>query len=29
MALALAVAVVLNRINRLKGFFRVGYYLPS
>ena len=28
MALALAVAVLLNRIVRLKGFFRVGYYLP-
>ena len=29
MALALAVAVLLNRITRLKGFFRVGYYLPA
>ena len=28
MALALGVAVLLNRIVRLKGFFRVGYYLP-
>jgi multiple sugar transport system permease protein len=28
MAIALALAVLLNRINRLKGFFRVGYYLP-
>ncbi len=28
MAAALAVAVGLNRIERLKGFFRVGYYLP-
>ena len=28
MAVALAVAVGLNRIERLKGFFRVGYYLP-
>ena len=28
MALALAVAVMLNRIERLKGLFRVGYYLP-
>lgn len=28
MALALAVAVALNRITRLRGFFRVGYYLP-
>ncbi len=28
MALALAVAVGLNRIERLKGFFRVGFYLP-
>lgn len=28
MAVALAVAVGLNRVNRLKGFFRVGYYLP-
>ena len=28
MAAALAVAVGLNRIERLKGFFRVGFYLP-
>jgi multiple sugar transport system permease protein len=28
MALALGVAVMLNRIERLKGLFRVGYYLP-
>ena len=28
MAAALAVAVGLNRVERLKGFFRVGYYLP-
>lgn len=28
MALALAVAVGLNRITRLRGLFRVGYYLP-
>jgi multiple sugar transport system permease protein len=28
MALALAVAVGLNRIDRLKSFFRVGYYMP-
>jgi len=28
MALALAVAVGLNRVARLRGFFRVGYYLP-
>ncbi|WP_332664255.1 carbohydrate ABC transporter permease [Aeromicrobium sp.] len=28
MAVALAVAVALNRITRLRGFFRVGYYLP-
>jgi multiple sugar transport system permease protein len=28
MGLALALAVALNRINRLKGFFRVGFYLP-
>jgi multiple sugar transport system permease protein len=28
MALALAVAVGLNRVVRLRGFFRVGYYLP-
>ncbi len=28
MAIALFVAVLLNRVNRLKGFFRVGYYLP-
>ncbi|WP_240755674.1 carbohydrate ABC transporter permease [Nocardioides iriomotensis] len=28
MGLALAVAVMLNRIERLKGLFRVGYYLP-
>jgi len=28
MALALAVAVGLNRIRVLRGFFRVGYYLP-
>ncbi|MGH3346475.1 MAG: carbohydrate ABC transporter permease, partial [Nocardioides sp.] len=28
MAVALAVAVGLNRIQRLKGFFRVGFYLP-
>jgi multiple sugar transport system permease protein len=29
MAIALFVAVLLNRITRLKGFFRVGYYLPA
>jgi multiple sugar transport system permease protein len=28
MAIALFVAVLVNRVNRLKGFFRVGYYLP-
>ncbi len=28
LAIALAVAVGLNRIQRLKGFFRVGFYLP-
>jgi len=28
LALALGVAVLLNKLNRLKGFFRVGYYLP-
>ena len=28
MAIALGLAVLLNRINRLKGLFRVGYYLP-
>jgi multiple sugar transport system permease protein len=28
MAAALAVAVGLNRVNRLKGVFRVGFYLP-
>ena len=28
MAIALFVAVMVNRVNRLKGFFRVGYYLP-
>jgi multiple sugar transport system permease protein len=28
MAVALAVAVGLNRIERLKGFFRVSFYLP-
>src|SRR5215217_3913216 len=28
MAIALFVAVLVNRLNRLKGFFRVGYYLP-
>jgi len=28
MAVALAVAVFINKLNRLKGFFRVGYYLP-
>ena len=28
MAIALAVAVWINRLNRVKGFFRVGYYLP-
>ncbi|MFC7359104.1 carbohydrate ABC transporter permease [Nocardioides astragali] len=28
MASALAVAVALNRVTRLRGFFRVGYYLP-
>ena len=28
MAVALAIAVGLNRIVRLKGFFRVGFYLP-
>jgi multiple sugar transport system permease protein len=28
MAVALAVAVGLNRIQRFKGFFRVGFYLP-
>ncbi len=29
MAIALLVAVWLNRIARLRGFFRVGYYLPA
>ncbi len=29
MAIALFVAVLLNRITRLRGFFRVGYYLPA
>jgi multiple sugar transport system permease protein len=29
MAIALVVAVLLNRITRLKGVFRVGYYLPA
>lgn len=29
MAIALGLAVLLNRINRLRGFFRVGYYLPT
>ncbi len=28
MTLALAVAVALNRVQRLKGLFRIGYYLP-
>lgn len=28
MGVALATAVALNRITRLRGFFRVGYYLP-
>jgi multiple sugar transport system permease protein len=28
MTIALVLAVGLNRLNRLKGFFRVGYYLP-
>jgi multiple sugar transport system permease protein len=28
MAVALALAVLLNRVEGLKGFFRVGYYLP-
>jgi multiple sugar transport system permease protein len=28
MAVALAAAVALNRVTRLRGFFRVGYYLP-
>jgi len=28
MAVALVLAVGVNRIERLKGFFRVGYYLP-
>jgi multiple sugar transport system permease protein len=28
MALALAAAVALNRVTRLRGLFRVGYYLP-
>jgi len=28
MAAALAVAVFINKLNRAKGFFRVGYYLP-
>ncbi|MPZ94812.1 MAG: ABC transporter permease subunit [Propionibacteriales bacterium] len=28
MGIALAIAVGLNRITRLRGFFRVGYYLP-
>jgi multiple sugar transport system permease protein len=29
MVIALGVAVLLNRVNRLRGFFRVGYYLPT
>ena len=28
MGVALAAAVALNRVTRLRGFFRVGYYLP-
>ncbi len=28
MAVALAAAVGINRLNRFKGFFRVGFYLP-
>jgi len=28
MAVALAVAIGINRIERFRGFFRVGYYLP-
>ncbi|WP_030484400.1 carbohydrate ABC transporter permease [Nocardioides aequoreus] len=28
MVVALAVAVALNRVTRLRGFFRVGFYLP-
>jgi len=28
LASALAIAVALNRVTRLRGFFRVGYYLP-
>jgi multiple sugar transport system permease protein len=28
MAIALVLAVGLNKVNRLRGFFRVGYYLP-
>lgn len=28
LAAALFVAVLLNKLNRLRGFFRVGYYLP-
>jgi len=28
MAVALALAVALNQLNRAKGFFRVGFYLP-
>jgi multiple sugar transport system permease protein len=28
MAIALFLAVLLNQVNRLRGFFRVGYYLP-
>ncbi len=28
MAVALAAAVGINRVERLRGFFRVGYYLP-
>ncbi len=28
MGVALTLAVLINRIDRLKGFFRVGYYLP-
>lgn len=28
MAVALAVAVGINRVERFRGFFRVGYYLP-
>jgi multiple sugar transport system permease protein len=28
MAVSLTVAVLLNQVNRFRGFFRVGYYLP-